>query len=313
MDDRRVDRPRIDLVRRPAVQLPSPLLARPASLAAPPGPFVPHRARELARVACSAWRLPELTDAATLVAGELVTNAVIHAQTFLELHLIRHDDELVVAVHDRDPGFDAGWWDGPCTPDVAEPRGARYGLYVVQTLARRHGGYQHEDGGKVMWAALGAGTSDVPPHDAPSRAGAAEPLRPRPAPVRRTIVVNRARPTHPDRDRWRLELVLGWLPDDPDHVDLSLRPTPLHPALPSGTWRTDLDTLRRGLAGSVRSGPVAVHPDDHGRTVLLELAARRPHLVHCPPHQLRVFLDAVDDAAAGRRSADTTPDRAAET
>ncbi|GAA2727531.1 ATP-binding protein [Cellulomonas aerilata] len=309
MDQRRRTEPGVELVGRPAVQMPSPRGTRPASLAAPPGPFVPHRARELTRAACRAWRLPEVTDLACLVADELVTNAVVHAQTFLELQLTLADGELVVAVHDRDPGWDAAWWD--CTPDdVDAPRGARYGLCLVRTLAHRYGVYPHPSGGKVVWATLPA-DGGTRPHAPDDRAGTDTAPRPGPppAPVRRTIVVNRARPGPADRERWRLELVLGWLPTDPDHVDLTLRPTPLHPALPAGNWRARLDTLRRGLGGSGCDDDVHIHPHPAGRTVIFELAAKPPHLVQCPFPPLRGFLDAVDAATRTGQRDPATSDR----
>jgi len=287
--------PSVDLVGRTAVHVPTVATSRPAVLAAAPGPFLPHRARELTRGACRAWRLPHLDEPAAAVAGELVANAVVHAQTFLELHLSAEDSELVVAVHDRDPGFDPGWWD--CRGDG--PRGARYGLYRVRRLAHRYGGYQHAGGGKVMWAALATppdvaadGLGDAP-HAALGSPAGDRAWRP----VRRRIVVNRARATPgAQRDRWRLELVLGWLPEDPDHVDISLCPTPLHPALPTGNWHARRDTLRQGVDGPAGDGAVRVHRDPAGRTVLLELAGDPPHLVQCPVHQLRAFVDSVDAA-----------------
>ncbi len=210
---------------------------------------MPHRARELTHAACRAWKLPHLADSATLVAHELVSNAVIHAQTFLELHVIAADSQLVIAVHDRDPGFDPAWW--ACGRPDDTPRGARYGLRLVRALSCRYGCHPHQGGGKVMWAALATDAHPCGDELASTRHATEGAVVEPPAyqrPVRRTIVVNRARTAAgTQRDRWRLELVLGWLPQAPEHVDISLRPTPLHPALPAGNWRVRRDTLRHGL------------------------------------------------------------------
>jgi anti-sigma regulatory factor (Ser/Thr protein kinase) len=300
--------PGIDLVGRPAVHLPGPEPARAAVLAAAPGPFLPHRARELALVACRGWGLGDVADSAALVADELVTNAVMHAQTFLELHVAAPDGELEIAVHDRDPGFEPGWWDREPEDGSREPRGAGYGLCLVRLLAARYGGYQHPDGGKVMWATLA--TSPHPATtdrtDAARSTGSPAPdaaLLSVLQPVRRTIVVNGARTpvSARRRERWRLDLMLGWLPRDPNHVDLTLRPTPLHPGLPRGHWRARRDIMRAGLTAPAGDGDVRIYPDPASRTALLELAADPPQHVHCPLPQLRAFLDAVDAAAGAGR------------
>lgn len=133
-------------------------------------------------------------------------------------------------------------------------------------------------------------------------------------PVRRAIVVNRARTAASARrrERWRLDLLLGWLPKDPSHVDLTLRPTPLHPGLPRGHWRARLDIMRAGLTEPAGDDDVRVYPDPASRTALLELAADPPQLVHCPLPQLRAFIDAVDAAVDAAAGAATCADDAAE-
>ena len=285
--------PVIAVIGHPALQRPRPGPAPRAVLAASPGPFVRHRAGELTRAACRAGQLDDLADAAVMVAGELVTNAVVHAQTFLELHVVARRSEVVVAVHDRDPGFEAGWWDRH--DESGRPWGARYGLWLTRTLADRYGAFEHPAGGKVMWAALATGLRAPDGDGVGGRAWSV-------LPVRRVIAVNGARRVSASGQRspWRLDLLLGWLAHEPDHVDLTLRSTPLHPGLPHGNWRTGLDTLRHARGGSSSHDDVRFHPGPDQRTVLLELFADgRSQLVQCPVRELQAFLDAVHSAGWG--------------
>ncbi|MET0416990.1 MAG: ATP-binding protein [Actinoplanes sp.] len=106
-----------------------------------------RRARELAAEACSLWELPQLTDPAAVVAGELVTNAVDHAQTMIDLRISVNRRYLQIAVWDgavTEPRFAAG--------DMSDPQAGR-GLLLVQAMAQRWGSIPI-DGGKVVWASL---------------------------------------------------------------------------------------------------------------------------------------------------------------
>jgi len=379
------------------LHLPGAAGDRTALLATEPGPFAPQRARDLSVAACRVWGLRSVSETVALVADELVTNAVIHARTFLELHLQASDDELLVAVHDRDERLDPKWWDAAPVPfgpgagltdpptlpvrgrddgsddstredntgDAAEE--ARFGLCLVRRSADRFGSYRHPGRGKVMWAAVGiphtgssstgsssTGSTGIPSSTVPPDLGAVDvvssgpppsgrrssgelpsgalssgpalnrpligafPLRqapavagaqpehgehsqPNSASVRRSVLVNGVRRSvHHRRGRWRLELLLGWEPDEPDVIDLRLRPTPLHPALPTGHWRVGRDELAAGLDGAAGSRSVHFYPDPAGLVLLIELAANPPQVVHAPLRQVRAFLDEVLDAQAGR-------------
>ena len=80
----------------------------PASRAAG-GPTLstPAAARAFVQQVCHSWELDSsdanLIDRAVLLANELVTNAVIHANTDLVLRLELRDDRLNIAVHDDSP------------------------------------------------------------------------------------------------------------------------------------------------------------------------------------------------------------------
>ena len=54
---------------------------------------------------CGRWELQELAEPAALVASELVTNAVVHARTALELRVELRGSRLHVAVKDQDPNL----------------------------------------------------------------------------------------------------------------------------------------------------------------------------------------------------------------
>ncbi|WP_436532427.1 STAS domain-containing protein [Actinoplanes sp. HUAS TT8] len=104
-------------------------------------------ARKMAVEACARWNLGQLTDPARIVAGELVTNAVVHAQTLIDLRFSLGRRYLLVAVRD-------GSCEIPRKADAQslEP-GAPRGLFLVSHYAKRWGTVPAE-GGKVVWAAL---------------------------------------------------------------------------------------------------------------------------------------------------------------
>lgn len=106
-----------------------------------------RRGRELSASACERWGLPRLVVPAALVAGELVTNAVVHAGTMADLRISRARWHLLIAVRDgsrAEPRIGAGPADAP---------GAGRGLRMVAATARRWGSLPAPDG-KVVWAAL---------------------------------------------------------------------------------------------------------------------------------------------------------------
>lgn len=118
------------------------------------------------RQVCRRWGLGGLTEPAALVASELITNAVAHAGTVLELRMELRRSRLLVAVADQDP--DLG---GVLAAKDGAERGL--GLLVVERVAAAWGVRREGAGGKVVWCTL------APP--AAARVAAAAP----PAPARR--------------------------------------------------------------------------------------------------------------------------------
>jgi anti-anti-sigma regulatory factor/anti-sigma regulatory factor (Ser/Thr protein kinase) len=116
-----------------------------------PTPTAPAAARRFVRETLQGWQLapPDqaLGDQAALVADELVTNAVVHAQTDLWLRLELRDELLHLAVRDLGPRLLH-----PAPDDLKGESGR--GLLVVARLAKVWGVHGHPAGGKVVWCTL---------------------------------------------------------------------------------------------------------------------------------------------------------------
>jgi len=111
----------------------------------PPEPGIPAAVRRRLGDALPAWGLDEdAVDAVLFVATELVTNAVEHAGTALELTVVAEGGDVLVSVRDRSTA-------GPRLQPFRElaPRGR--GLQMVAALARQWSWTPHPDG-KTVWA-----------------------------------------------------------------------------------------------------------------------------------------------------------------
>ncbi|MFC7531862.1 STAS domain-containing protein [Actinoplanes sp. GCM10030250] len=106
-----------------------------------------RHARELITAGCDRWDLPHLTGPASVVAGELVTNAVEHAQTIIDFRLTLGRRYLIIAV--RDGSTAEPVLPPPASADPADLRG----LLLVNAMSYRWG-VLPANGGKVVWATL---------------------------------------------------------------------------------------------------------------------------------------------------------------
>ena len=91
--------------------------------------------------------LPETRDSLVLLTSELVTNAVLHARTEIELGITIGDDSIVVTVHDLD-----------LARPEQDPYAAReggWGLRLVSALADSSAMHTDPSGGKTAWFRLG--------------------------------------------------------------------------------------------------------------------------------------------------------------
>jgi anti-anti-sigma factor len=116
-------------------------------LALGPVPSAARAGRVFVRQVCSRWGLDALAEPATLLASELVTNAVVHARTALELRVELRGHRLQVAVrdHEKDP---------PRLLATSSEEVGGLGLVLVDRLAKAWGVRPSASGGKVVWCTL---------------------------------------------------------------------------------------------------------------------------------------------------------------
>jgi anti-sigma regulatory factor (Ser/Thr protein kinase) len=118
------------------------------SIELPADAMSPGHARVFVADTLEQWGLPALVDAATLLTSELVTNAVRHAGTGMELAISRSDGGVVrVAVTDRAPAVDVH-----LRRSGNDAEGGR-GLFLVEQLATGWGSAVH-DNAKTVWFEL---------------------------------------------------------------------------------------------------------------------------------------------------------------
>jgi anti-anti-sigma regulatory factor/anti-sigma regulatory factor (Ser/Thr protein kinase) len=112
-----------------------------------PEPESAALARHAVERACLDWDLPHLLEPARVVIAELVANAIVHAQTAIQVRLALRDQYLHMAVHDRSRT--------PArlleTDELLDQTGR--GLLLVDALATAWGSARTADG-KVVWATL---------------------------------------------------------------------------------------------------------------------------------------------------------------
>jgi DNA-binding CsgD family transcriptional regulator/anti-anti-sigma regulatory factor/anti-sigma regulatory factor (Ser/Thr protein kinase) len=155
-----------------------------------PTPTAAATARRFVRETLQHWRLAppdgELSEQAQLLTDELVTNAVVHAQTDLRLRLDLGGELLHIAVRDFDRRLPRP------LPDDPQAEGGR-GLRLLEWVAATWGAQPHPGGGKVVWCTLR--TSWVGP-SRPAAEGPSLPiLEPKLSPpVRRPGTVSRPNP-----------------------------------------------------------------------------------------------------------------------
>jgi hypothetical protein len=120
----------------------------------------PGAARRFVATACADWGLPQLSESATVVVSELVSNAVEHTGTPIRVTVSHRGAYLYLAVRD-------GASDSPMPephPDQCDPRSLRgRGLYLVDIYATARG-VTRTPFGKNVWVSLRA---------TPTEAGAA--------------------------------------------------------------------------------------------------------------------------------------------
>ncbi len=109
-------------------------------------------ARAFATGTCRSWGLAEAAETVAIVVSELVTNAVLHARTDIELRLEQLDDTVRVEIHDDGPGLPRRG-DDAFPAEHPLPRDHGYGLMLVEMLTRAWGVTPAETG-KTVWATI---------------------------------------------------------------------------------------------------------------------------------------------------------------
>ncbi|MGW0986696.1 SpoIIE family protein phosphatase [Streptomyces sp. NPDC002486] len=230
-----------------AVEAPGPERAR-AHATLPGSSLAPGAARALVRAALTEWTglgLPgaefltdRLADDATLVVSELVTNAVVHAGTDVEMECRLEGDApgtaaVVVEVSDHHPSR-APRGSEPETPHDTPEYGR--GLRLVGALSEAWG-VTYRTGRKTVWARLPAGGSEAGDqieayageHALARGLRVAEILAPEPPPHRTAEAVRGGRG---GGDSWETsEEGEAWGPIDPRHPG-----EPWDPRDGGGTW-----------------------------------------------------------------------------
>lgn len=117
--------------------------ATPARSSLPPEPESVGQARHLVTNLLERNGLPDLIDTATLLTSEVVTNAVLHAATRVEVACHLHERGLLVQVRDHSPVLP-----GMRHYDAEAMTGR--GLGLVEMLAARWG-VEADAGGKTIW------------------------------------------------------------------------------------------------------------------------------------------------------------------
>jgi anti-anti-sigma regulatory factor len=112
-----------------------------------PTVHAPRAARELVAEACHDWGLADSAIAAEVIASELVTNAVRHAGTSIDLRVTLRDHQLRVSVRDGVGERLARMQ----TPAESDDHGR--GLLIVDAVANAWGNVPVGEG-KVVWASL---------------------------------------------------------------------------------------------------------------------------------------------------------------
>lgn len=109
-----------------------------------PSPESPRLARRFVGDALDDLGAPGAFESAVLLVSELVTNAVLHARTDVEVVVATTDDESIrVSVVDRSPAM-------PAQRSFSATAGSGRGLHLVESMASRWG-VTSKDDGKEVW------------------------------------------------------------------------------------------------------------------------------------------------------------------
>jgi len=101
-------------------------------------------ARRFVATTLEEWQLGPLLETVTLLTSELVTNAIVHAGSEVDVVVRLTGEAARVEVTDRSDAL-------PALRTAAEEEGSGRGLALVEALARRWGTRHLVSGGKTVW------------------------------------------------------------------------------------------------------------------------------------------------------------------
>lgn len=127
-------------------------------LVLPPDPRSASAARRLVRRTLALAGRDEWSDATELAVSEVVSNAVLHAHTDVEVVVSVRADAVRVEVLDHSPQL-------PAQRAYGEQATTGRGLGLVAALADRFGVEAHEGNGKTVWFSVGGGDGLTPDVD----------------------------------------------------------------------------------------------------------------------------------------------------
>ncbi len=135
-----------------------PVSSKESLHSVPPDENSVGRARWFVQTDLEAWGAPDLVESAVLATSELVTNAVVHAGTTVQVRLELDEDRLRLEVQDLHPGrmLAVG---APAPPDDAEHG---RGLLITASLASSWG-VEYTETEKRVWVEIDRGRPDPSP------------------------------------------------------------------------------------------------------------------------------------------------------
>ena len=131
----------------PLAPPPQELARRRETVSLPGRPASVPQARRFVRDVLRRWGLEEYEEAGSLLVSELVTNAVLHARSDVDVDLAELADGVVLAVSDGSPSL-------PVLRRHMREAGTGRGLWLLGQYSRRAGVDVRRGTGKQVWAAL---------------------------------------------------------------------------------------------------------------------------------------------------------------
>ena len=116
------------------------------SVELPPEPASASRARQFARDRLRVVCPPDVLDTVALLVTELVTNAILHACTLMQLELEAHPDHIRLCVEDASPRQ-------PQVRHYGSDAVTGRGLALVEKLATSWG-VERTPSGKMVWCEI---------------------------------------------------------------------------------------------------------------------------------------------------------------